>query len=258
MKRLQSSYLLILIVTTLISSCVSKKDIVYFQNDKIDQTKVNNSYKTIIKPDDLLLISVTAKDLKAVKPFNLPVVTFSINTDRAIGNPIQQSYLVDNKGDIDFPILGKISVAGLTRNQAIAKIKALLDPAYVKAPKVNIRFLNFKITVLGDVRNPGSFTFPNERVTLLDAIGYAGDLNLSAERKKVIVIREEGDKKNKYVVDLLSNKVFTSPVYYLQQNDIIYVEHNNAKTQSAARNQNSGLFISIAGIIISIITIISK
>lgn len=256
MLRIQKYTTLLLLL--FLSSCVSRKKIVYFQNDEIDQTKVSNSYKTIFKPDDLLQITISAQDLEAVKPFNLPVVTYSLATDRAIGNPIQQSYLVDNKGEIDFPVLGKIKIGGLSRSEAITLLKDKLSPEYVKNPTINIRINNYKITVLGDVQKPGSYTIPNERITILEAIGLAGDLNISGERSNVNVEREENGKKKIYTVDLLSKKIFTSPVYYLQQNDVVYVVPNNAKSQSASYNQNTGLFISIGSILISLITILTR
>lgn len=241
-----------------LGACVSKKDIVYFQEGKVDQSKVNNSYRTIFKPDDLLQITVSSQDLEAVKPFNLPVVTYSVATDRAVGNPIQQSYLVDYKGEIDFPVIGKLEVGGLTREETIKIIKDKLSPDYVKNPTINIRINNYKVSILGDVRKPGSYTVPNERISILDAIALAGDLNISGERANIEVHREEKGKKNIYKVNLLSKEVFTSPVYYLQQNDVIYVKANWAKSQSASYNQNTGLFISIASVLISLISILSR
>lgn len=236
-------------------SCVSKKEIVYFQSGVLDKKKVNNSYEITFKPDDLLQITVSAEDLKAVKPFNLPVVAYSIDSDNAVGNPIQQSYLVDYHGYIDFPLLGKIKVGGLTRKEVISLLKTKLSPDYVKNPSINIRIMNFKISVLGDVKKPGSYTISNERITILDAIALSGDLNISGVRNNVKVIREENNRKSTYFFNLLSNKSLDSPVYYLQQNDVVYVEPNKAQSQSAAFNENSSLYISIIGILISILTI---
>lgn len=242
----------------LLASCVSKKEVVYFQNGKINQEKVSNNYKTIFKPDDLLQITISSEDVIAVKPFNLPVVSFESTTNSVVGAPQQQSYLIDSKGEIDFPILGKIKLGGLTREEGIKLFKEKLSPDYVKDPTINIRISNFRITVTGDVRLPGSYVVPNERISILDAIGLAGDLNISAERENVLVIREEGDKKVSYRVNLLSNETFTSPVYYLQQNDFIFVEHNNAKIQAASFNSNSGLYIAISSVLISLITLIVR
>jgi len=241
-----------------ISSCVSKKDIIYFQNDEIDQSKVSNSYKTIIKPDDLLQITITALDTEAVRAFNLAAVTYSTSSNSAIGVAQQQNYLVDSNGMIDFPVIGKLKIGGLSREEFIAMLKEKLDPDYIKNPNINVRLANFKVSILGDVRMPGSYTIPNERITILEAIALAGDTNISAERRGISVFREEAGKKVKYNVDLLSNATFTSPIYYLQQNDVIYVEPNYARIQSASSNSNTTLFISITGLFITIVSLLIR
>lgn len=238
--------------------CVSKKEMIYFQNDEIDQSKVSNSYKTIIKPDDLLQITITALDTEAVRPFNLATVNYSTTSNSAIGVAQQQNYLVDNKGEIDFPVIGKLKIGGLTREELIDLLKQKLDPEYIKKPNINIRITNFKVTVLGDVQRPGSYTVPNERITILEAIALAGDLNISGKRNNIVVHREENGMKIEYNVDILSKSVFISPVYYLQQNDIIYVEQNFARIQSASSNSNTGLFISITSLLIGVITLIIR
>ncbi|CAM1366622.1 Sugar transporter [Tenacibaculum sediminilitoris] len=251
------SKIVLVIMTLCIASCASRKDIAYFQKDQVDQSLTNTTYKTIFKPDDLLQITISALDMEAVKPFNLPVVAFSTTTDRAVGSPQQQSYLIDNDGFIDFPALGKIKLAGLSRPEAISLLKNKLSPDYVKDPTVNIRITNFSITVLGDVKMPGKFTIPNERISVLEAVGLAGDLNMSGIRT-IEVKREENNQIKSYRLDLRSNKVFNSPAYYLQQNDVVYVEPNKATSQDAAYNKNTGLFISLGSIIISLITLITR
>ena len=164
-------------------SCGSKQDIVYFQNvDTVLSSNSVNSYIPTIRPDDMLTIVVSGLDQDAVRPFNLTVVNFSDELG-STGRRNQQSYLVDSNGNIDFPVLGKLKLAGLNRIQATAMIKDMLKE-YVKDPIVNIRIVNFKITVLGEVRNPGSYTIPNERITIIEALGLAGDMNIQAERKK--------------------------------------------------------------------------
>ncbi|TMM29139.1 polysaccharide export protein [Polaribacter aestuariivivens] len=248
----------ILFVLVCLSACVSNKKIAYFQYDEIDQEDISNVYTTVFKPDDLLQITISAEDLEAVRPFNLPAVAFSVSTNSVVGQPQQLSYLIDSKGEIDFPLLGKLKIGGLTREQTIKLLKDKLDPDYVIDPNINIRIANFKINVTGDVQRPGTYTIPNERVTILDAISLAGDLNISGRRDNVLVTREEGDKKVQYVVDLRSNKLFSSPVFYLQQNDNIYVEHNYARIQSASSNTNTSLFISITGLLITIVSLLTR
>lgn len=239
-------------------SCVSKKKITYFQNDKINQQKVSNAYQTVFKPDDLLQITISAVDLDAVRPFNLPAVSYATTTNSVIGTPQQQSYLVDTNGNIDFPIIGKIKIGGLSREAAINMLKDKLDPDYVKNPTINIRIANFSITVLGDVKKPGTFTIPNERITILEAIGLAGDLNITGVRNNVKVFREINGKKIEFNIDLRSNSVFTSPVYYLQQNDLIYIDPNKASSQNAAVNRNTGLFVSIGSVLVALISVLTR
>ena len=258
-KVMSKKYLLkIFLFSFVLTSCVSKKSITYFQNDRIKQELVSNSYKTIFKPDDLLEITISAEDIEAVKAFNLPAVAFLSSTGVAVGQPRQQNYLIDANGEIDFPVLGILKIGGLTRNEAIEMFKSKLDPDYVKNPTINIRIANYKVTVLGDVRKPGTYTIPNERITVIEAVGLAGDLNISAQRADVKVIREEGNEKNEYIVDFLSNDIFTSPVYYLQQNDVVYIDPRNAKAQSAATNTNTGLFVSIGSILISLMAVLTR
>jgi polysaccharide export outer membrane protein len=240
------------------TSCVSNKKIAYFQYDPIAQERVSNVYQTFFKPDDLLQITIGADDLEAVRPFNLPVVAFTAANNSVIGQPQQLTYLIDSQGEIDFPVLGKLKIGGLSREATIRLLKSRLSPDYVKDPTVNIRISNFKISVYGDVKSPGVFNVPNERVSILDAIGLAGDLNISGRRDNVLVIREENNNKIKYRVNLLSNKTLYSPVFYLQQNDVVYVEHNRARIQSASANSNTSLFISVTGLLVTIVSLLIR
>ncbi|WP_158838681.1 polysaccharide biosynthesis/export family protein [Polaribacter sp. L3A8] len=254
MIKVKITILFLILIT---SSCVSNKDIAYFQFDEIEQSAVSNNFKTIFKPDDLLQITISSVDVEAAIPFNLPAVSFS-TTGLATGTAKQQTYLIDSKGEIDFPIFGKLKLGGLSREEAFKMLKDKLSPDYIDNPTINISIANFKVTVYGDVKNPGTFTIPNERVSILDAIGLAGDLNISGRRDNVMVIREENNKKVKYKVNLLSNKTLTSPVFYLQQNDVVYVEHNKARIQSASSNSNTSLFISVTGLIITIVSLLTR
>jgi polysaccharide export outer membrane protein len=257
MLKFFCKYFLLLFII-FFSSCVSKKEIVYFQNDKIDQEKVSNSYKTIIKPDDLLQITITALDIEAVRPFNLAAVTYASSSNSAIGVAQQQTYLVDTNGEIEFPVLGKLKIGGLSRNETIDLLKSKLSPDYIKEPNVNISIANYKISILGDIQRPGSYNIPNERITILDALALAGDINISGLRNNVLIIREENGKKVQYRIDLRSNKILTSPVYYLQQNDVVYVEPNYSRIQSASANSSTSLFISITGLIITIVSLLTR
>lgn len=242
----------------LLLSCGTKSDIVYFQNvDSIGSSVSINAYNPTIRPDDMLTITVSALDQDAARPFNLPTYAFS-STGTSTGRERQETYLVDIDGNIDFPVLGKLKIAGLTRIEATEMIKNLLID-YIKDPIVNIRNINFKVTVLGEVNRPGSFTIPNERITLLEALGLAGDMTIQAERKNVLVIREIEGKKTYTRVNLTSEDVFNSPVYYLRQNDVIYVEPNNSRVKSSTVGPNVsatlGVISTMAGLATVIISI---
>jgi polysaccharide export outer membrane protein len=257
-KNLFLKAIILVFITSFFSNCVSKKNVIYLQNDEIDQEKVSNNYVTVFKPDDLLLISVVSQNAEAAIPFNLPAVITSTSSNSAVGQASQLPYLVDSKGEIDFPILGKIKIAGLTREEAIELLKERLSPTYLKKPNIYIRITNFKVNIQGAVNMPGTYTIPNERVTILDALSLAGDLQISGKRDNVLVVREENNKKVEYRVDLRSRKLYTSPVFYLQQNDNIYVAPNYASIQSASSNANTSLFVSITGLVITIASLLIR
>ena len=248
----------VIITIVLFMQCASKKDIVYLQYDAVETKNINNDYQLHFKPDDMLQIVVSAENVESVLPFNLPVVAFQTTTGNVFGQPQQQAYLVDKNGFIEFPVLGSLKVGGRTRVEVIRLLKGKLDPAFVKNPIVNIFITNFKVTVQGDVARPGTFTVPNERLSIFDALGLAGDLNISGNRENVLVIREENGTKNEYRVNLMSKKTLTSPVYYLQQNDVVYIEPNYAKVQDATYTRSTGLFISLASVLISLLTVITR
>lgn len=252
MKR----YFLLIFVVQFVS-CVSKKNIIPFQYDRINLEEVDNNFSTVFKADDLLQIIITARDIESVRPFNLFGTNFTV-AGAPIGQPQLQNYLVDSNGFIDFPILGRIKVIGKSKEELIKIIKDKIEPDYVKNPTINIFITNFRITVTGDVARPGVFNIPNERITILEAIGMAGDLNITARRDNIKVIREVDGKKKIYEANLLTKNIFTSPVYYLQQNDVIFVEPNNAKSQTAAYNPNTGLFLSLTSIIIAALNLIIR
>ena len=256
LKTILKTFVLSVAFLMLSSSCVSKKSISYFQNDKESIYQNDKGFALKFKKDDLLTINVTSENLDAVKSFNLPTVAYNAVTNTVNGIPKQQSYLIDSEGYIQFPIIGKVKIEGLTRVEVIKLLTLRLKP-YVKDATVNIQILNFKINVIGDVKNPGMFQIQNERVTVLDALSLAGDLNISGER--IIEVKRETEKGviTGYI-DLKSNKFYKSPFYYLQQNDVVYINPNKAKMQSASYNQNTGLFISIASVLISLISILTR
>ncbi|MFK5890152.1 MAG: polysaccharide biosynthesis/export family protein [Flavobacteriaceae bacterium] len=250
--------LLLLLTVFLISSCASRQDMVYFQGD---DTNINASvkYELTYKPDDLLTIAVSALDMDAVKPFNLYVADYRRGSASGsiTSTPSLQTYLVDAEGTIDFPVIGSIAIAGLTRKEATRLISDKLKP-YVNNPIVNIRLTNFKISVLGEVKSPGTFTIPNERITLPEALGLASDLSIQAKRANILIVREVDGKVTKTYIDLRSNAIFNSPFYYLQQNDMVYVEPNNAKIKSSSYNQFTAITISAFSTLISVYAILFR
>ncbi len=246
--------LLIVIVILTISSCASKKELVYFQGDQQSTTKYEE-YIPKIQSSDMLAISVSAADIKATEPFNQQSV-YQVNSG-VQNNPYAKVYTVDENGYIHYPLIGNVKVGGLTRTEAENELKAKISK-YIVNPGVNINFTNFRISVLGEVAKPGNFTIPSERVSILDALGMAGDLTINGVRNNIMVIREQNGQKQTYNVDLTSKEILNSPVYYLAQNDVIYVEPNNAKISSSKFTPNYSLWISVAGVIISVIAVISK
>ena len=249
---------LLLTFLFLFDSCTSPKKMIYFQ-DSMGSTEINKNYTPILKSDDLLSIIVTGVDMDAVKPFNLPVIQINSTIGGYTqGTPPAPGYLLDADGNVDFPILGKIKLAGLTRNAAIELLKEQMKP-YLNNINIQLRILNFKVTVLGEVKNPGTFTIPNERITLPEALGIAGDLLITGVRKNVLVIRDVDGKKTETRVDLTSKELFSSPVYYLNQNDMVYVEPNRAKINSSVVNaSNVGIVISIISLLTTIAVLLSR
>ncbi len=262
MHKISGFFLVCFFLTGLIlfQSCTSKKKVVYFSSaEKINSTDSNRNYTPVLRTDDFLSINVMALDIDAVKPFNLPVYSNNPNNSTyTSGVPAAQGYLIDASGNIDFPVIGRVQLAGLNRMQATDLLKEKLK-AYLPDPIVHIRILNFKITVLGEVRNPGSFSIPNERITLPEALGLAGDLNITGRRKNVLVIRDVDGKKTETRIDLTSKELFSSPVYYLNQNDIIYVEPNRARVNSSVVNPaNAGIVISAVSLIVTVLALITR
>jgi polysaccharide export outer membrane protein len=242
-----------------ISSCKSH-EIVYFQKaDQRNETIQNASYTPVFKKDDFLSIIVTGEDLEATIPFNLPVVGAQpINNGYTFGNAASYGYLIDSDGKVTMPFIGSITIAGLNRIEATTLIQQKLSE-FLKNPVVHIQILNYKVTVLGDVRSPGTFKIPNERITILEALGLAGDLKMTGKRNNVLVVRDENGEKTQFRVDLTSHDLFISPVYYLKQNDVVYVEPNNtSKTESTLWRATGSIFISLTTLIITTINILAN
>lgn len=247
---------LILIVFLTLNSCASRQDLVYFQDETITEfASLKSNHQLTYKADDLITIDVTALDFEAAKPFNLPIVASNENLLNGQGNLRMQAYLIDSEGNIEFPVLGTIKIAGLTRAEATNILKQKLSE-YIKDPIVNIRLANFTITVLGEVNRPGTFTVQDERLSLPEALGLAGDLTIFGKRNNVLLIREIDGVKSFAKIDLTSINVVNSPLFYLTQNDILVVEPNSAKIKSSSFNPNTGIWVGVLGAIATLTAII--
>jgi polysaccharide export outer membrane protein len=227
-------------------SCVNSRKAIYFNN--IQDTTVNNSLTNVdpvIQTNDLLNISVTSLNPEATMVFNTPNITTPVSATSSgttpaggYGTPQLMGYLVNADGMIKFPVLGPVKAAGLTKRQletlltdSLSQRKLLVDPI------VTARFLNFRVTVLGEVARPTTLNIANERISILEAVGLAGDLTIYAKRDNVLLIRESGGQKIVKRLDLSSSEILTSPYYYLKTNDVVYVEPRKEKIASTSRTQ---------------------
>ncbi len=249
---------LVLLGVIILSSCASKKDVLYFQDEPLTASHIDSEPRQLVyKPDDMLTITVSAAvDAELVQPFNLGIITESGNDNlSANGSMRLQTYLIDYNGNIEFPTLGTIHLAGMTRTEATTMLREKIRP-YAKDPIINIRLVNFTVTILGEVSNPGTFTIQDERITLPEALGMAGDLTIFGKRKDILLIREVDGKKKFAKIDLTSISSVNSPLYYLEQNDVIIVDPNNARIRSSNFNQNNAVVISAVGTLATIVAIV--
>ena len=253
--NIKVQHYLLLCLIAFLASCSAPKEVLYLQDiASIKEENIDKNYEVIIHKDDLLAILVNSKDSELALPFNMPVVTYQIGAQTTAQQRLL-GYLVDQNGDIDFPILGKIHVEGLTRMQVTELIKQkLMSEDLIKDPIVTVQFLNFKVSVMGEVTRPGTFDISGDRITLLEALSMAGDLTIYGRRDRVAVIREKDGKRRILYHDLRSSDIFQSPCYYLQQNDIVYVEPNKAKTGQSRINSNNsvGVWLSAVSVLASI------
>ena len=258
-QYIKVSYLII-VFTLLLSSCASRKKIVYFQSNKLSKSIKGNDVflpVSILKPGDLLSIVVASSNLETVRPFNLPSVSYSLENAKTSTNSQLQSYLVSNEGTIEFPVLGTIDLSGLNTKEATKLIETKLKE-YVLDPIVLVRLLNFKVTLLGELNRPGTYYVANERITLLEALGLAGDISIWGKRENVLIVREINGVTNKIRVDLTSDNLFDSEAYYLQQNDVIYIEPNKTKINSSSIGVKTSVFISIISSVITLAIVLLR
>lgn len=250
--------LFVLVAALFLGSCSSSKTIPYFQDLQAGRTENVVVPKEIkVRPGDEIYIMVNSMDSKLTELFNL-IPPQSTSGNGRIG------YTVDANGEIDFPVLGTIHVAGKTRQEVASFIKSeLKGQNLVQDPVVVVDFENLCVSVIGEVANPGQFSIEKDRVTILDAISKAGDLTIYGNREKVVVLREEDGKQVAYTVNLCSaEQMYASPVYYLQQNDVVYVEPNDVRARQSTVNGNAmrtpAFWISLVSFLTTIIVLIAK
>lgn len=253
-----------LIACLVFSSCKTPKDIVYFQDiqSKISMPVANTQLR--IQPLDKINVIVNTRDFQVTDALNLPTVSRQIGMNGVVQSQGVLPYTVNREGDIDFPFLGEVHVAGMTRAEAAAMIKGMLIASdLAKDPIVTIEFVNAKVSVLGEVKNPGRYDIDNDQMTILDVIGAAGDLTIYGERDNIKVLRRNGDKQDTYFVNLLSaEELAQSPVFYVQQDDVIYVEPNPTRMRESSVNGNNvfstSFWLSMASMAITIVAILVR
>lgn len=254
------SILLALLVVSA-ASCSTYKKINYIQDAQLDTalTMIANQ-GILIQPMDMISIVVSSRDPELARIYNLPVVTYQAGSESSVSNFNQRliGYSVDNDGNIQFPELGTIHVAGLNRWQLAELIREKLS-SLVKDAVVTVQFMNFKISVTGEVTSPGVFDISGDKITIFEAISLARNLTIYGRRDGVYVIREQNGSRTIYQVDLRTVDMFNSPAYYLQQNDVVYVEPNKVRAGQSTINENNlksvSLWVSIGSFLSTLATL---
>ena len=237
-----------------LTGCTSPKEILYFQDiDQVTPQKIEAEYQPVIMKDDKLQIIISGPDKSVVMPYN-----FTLNNGTANGYGMSPTnvipYLVDSQGYIDMPGIGRIHVEGMRRTELVDYItNTLIDRGLVKEPVVSVSFMNYRVTVLGEVRNPGTYTMPSERVTILQALGMAGDLGLQADRHDIILIRDEDGKQVHYNIDLTKSDILNSELFYMHQNDVLYVPQSAKRIASGTTP--TGLWSIILSTLSTLVTV---
>lgn len=262
--RLRTVFAAAAILTLTMTSCSTYKKINYLQDivpDKAERVAINKGI--LIQPQDMISIVVSSRNPELAVMFNLPVISYQAGSEVVSGAGTQRllGYVVDNDGNIDFPVLGLIRAAGMTRWELANEIKdKIVEGNYIKDPVVTVEFMNFKISVMGEVTAPGTYSIEGDKITILQALSLAKDLTIFGRRDNVSVIREQEGERIIYQVDLRSASIFESPAYYLQQNDIVYVEPNKVRAGQSTINENNlksvSLWVSIGSFLTSLAVLI--
>lgn len=261
-QRISKIMLVCFMAAILFTSCHSYKKVPYLQDTEIIGQKVQqeNLYDARIMPKDLLTIVVSCTSPELAAPFNLTVASpnsLAVANTLTTTQPVLQTYLVDNDGKVSFPVLGELQLGGLTKKQAEQMIIDKLKPYMKEVPIVTVRMVNYKISVIGEVARPGTFTISNEKVNLLEALAMAGDMTVYGLRDNVKLIREDASGKQEIItLDLNKSETILSPYYWLQQNDIIYVTPNKAKARNSDIGNSTSLWFSATSILVSLASLL--
>ena len=253
-----------LTLIAVISACASREKLQYYQGIAQAVQLDATTYNPTLQQDDLLYIVVSAPNPEAAKDFNL--AEFGVLGDGSSRSGIPdlagtqlryQSYLIDNQGDIQFPVLGKIKLGGMQRAAAVEMLTTKLK-VYIKDPIVTLRILNYKVTVQGEVTTPRVISVNSERITLPEALAQAGDLTINGRRDNILIIREMDGKKSYNFVDITKADFINSPFYYLSQNDLVYVEPNKTKMNSSAVGANISVILTSVSLLITIVALLIR
>ena len=265
-KKTNHSIFLFLILL-LITSCANVKDIAYFQNLGSNNANALNNQKNAsglsnatIKPKDLLSITVVSSEPEASRMYNLvvPQISETFKSSALFSQPVLQTYLVDNEGTIEFPALGKIKVAGFTRKEIETALHQKLASSFTKeTPIITIRIVNFTVNILGEVFKPGKYETINDRMTIFDGLALAGDMTVYARRDNVKILRENAIGTKEFItLNLNDRNIIYSPAYFLEQNDVIYVEPNKSKSRSSNFGSAETFWISSVSIMLTLTSLI--
>ena len=263
MRRLNKRNWWLLLLPFLLVACQSYKKVPYFQDVEVvnEANQQEKLYDARIMPKDLLTIVVSCTNPELAIPFNLTVASSAGLAASTSSNVTTQAalqpYLVDNEGNINFPVLGELKLGGLTKREAEQLILDKLKPYMKETPIVTVRMVNYKISVIGEVARPGTFTISNEKVNLLEALAMAGDMTVYGLRDNVKLIREDANGKQQIItLDLNKAETILSPYYWLQQNDIVYVTHNKAKARNSDVGNSTSLWFSATSILVSVVSLL--
>ncbi|MGB0186327.1 MAG: polysaccharide biosynthesis/export family protein [Flavobacteriaceae bacterium] len=247
-------FIYLFLVSLILTSCATKKDLYYLQD--IDQLSIKNDFEFLsIQPGDILDIQIKALNPESVLVFQRQSALTP--QQGQLQNRVIDGYLVGEDGTISLPLIGSINTTNKNTQTLALDLQEKLSP-YIKSPSVNIRLLNFRVSILGEVNKPGTFTVLEERISVLQALGLAGDLSINGNRNNITLVRSENGKTEHYTIDLTKSDFMQSPYFFLKQNDIIYVQPNTARVKSSGLVGNTSTLTSVLSLALSLIIVLTR